>query len=59
VADGVDHDHDDQAEADGATPTWPSALVSASTMIAPQPAKTSANVPIASASQAAEDRSAH
>ena len=33
-----------------ATPTWPSASVFASTMIAPQPAKTSANVPIASAS---------
>src|SRR2546427_530102 len=33
-----------------ATPTWPSWCVFASTTIAPQPAKTSANVPIASAS---------
>ena len=33
-----------------ATPTWPSAPVLASTMIAPQPANTSANVPNASAS---------
>src|SRR5947209_4803228 len=32
-----------------ATPTWPSCCVFASTMIAPQPAKTSAKVPIASA----------
>src|ERR1041385_6635118 len=32
-----------------ATPTWPSAPVFASTMIAPQPAKTSANVPTNSA----------
>ena len=34
-----------------ATPTWPSAWVFASTMIAPQPAKTSVNVPIASAAR--------
>ena len=34
-----------------ATPTWPSAPVFASTMIAPQPAKTSANVPAASATR--------
>src|SRR5215207_9196703 len=32
-----------------ATPTWPSASVLASTMIAPQPAKTSAKVPMNSA----------
>src|SRR4051812_14592879 len=32
-----------------ATPTWPNCCVFSSTMIAPQPAKTSANVPIASA----------
>jgi len=35
-----------------ATPTWPRAPVFASTMIAPQPAKTRANVPIASATSA-------
>jgi hypothetical protein len=35
-----------------ATPMWPSALVSASTMIAPQPAKTSADVPMNSAAMA-------
>jgi hypothetical protein len=35
-----------------ATPTWPSWPVLASTMIAPHPAKTSANVPIASATSA-------
>src|SRR5438874_184153 len=32
-----------------ATPTWPSAELFASTMIAPQPAKTRANVPTSSA----------
>src|SRR4029077_7313007 len=35
-----------------APPMWPSWCVFASTMIAPQPAKTSANVPIASATRA-------
>ena len=38
-----------------ATPTWPSWPVFASTMIAPQPAKTSANVPIASAASRRSD----
>src|SRR5579862_4402542 len=35
-----------------ATPTWPSWCVLASTITAPQPAKTSANVPIVSATSA-------
>ena len=39
-----------------ATPTWPSWCVFASTMIAPAPAKTSANVPIASATRARRAR---
>ena len=51
VTDGVDHRHDHEPEVI-ATPTWPSWPVFASTMIAPQPAKTSANVPIASAASA-------